>query len=203
LLEALAVAGRPLTDDLLTAITGLAGEAVRAALRELAGARLLVEVMAGEGYRLRHALLAEAVTAGLLPGERAAWHERAARALAAAGEQSLAAEVAGHWAAAGRGGEELTARVAAADAAERVFGYADAASHWQRAIELCQALPMSPAERGPTCRGYTCGLLTPSSQRVTVIVPASWLTRGTGGSADIPILRPQRSSASAPHSCGR
>jgi hypothetical protein len=68
-------------------------------------------------------------------------HERAAETLAAAGDGSLAAEVAGHWAASGRGAEELTARVAAAEAAERVFGYADAASHWQRAIELSPAVP--------------------------------------------------------------
>jgi hypothetical protein len=68
-------------------------------------------------------------------------HERTARALAAAGDQGLAAEVAGHWQAAGRPAEELPARVAAAQAAEQVFGYAEAAAHWQRAIELCQAQP--------------------------------------------------------------
>jgi DNA-binding CsgD family transcriptional regulator len=53
--------------------------------------------------------------------------------------QSLAAEVAGHWAAAGRRAEELPARLAAAEAAERVFGYAEAAAHWQLAIDLCLA----------------------------------------------------------------
>ena len=59
------------------------------------------------------------MAAGLLPGERAVLHERAARALA--GDPALAAEVAGHWQAAGRPAEELPARVAAAEAAERVF----------------------------------------------------------------------------------
>jgi len=54
------------------------------------------------------------VAAGLLPGERAVLHERAARALASAGDPALAAEVAGHWQAAGRPAEELPARVAAA-----------------------------------------------------------------------------------------
>jgi ATP/maltotriose-dependent transcriptional regulator MalT len=148
LLEALAVAGRPLTDDLLTAMTGLTDEAARAGLRELAAARLLAEGMPGGACRPRHALLAEAVAAGLLPGERARLHERAAEALAAAGDESLAAEVAGHWAAAGRGAEELPARVAAAEAAERVSGYADAASHWQRAIELSEALPGAAGQAG-------------------------------------------------------
>jgi DNA-binding CsgD family transcriptional regulator len=49
--------------------------------------------------------------------------------------------VAGHWQAAGRPAEELPARIAASEAAERVFGYTKAAAHWQRAIELCQAQP--------------------------------------------------------------
>ena len=49
--------------------------------------------------------------------------------------------MAGHWRSAGRPAEELTAQLAAAAAAERVFGYAEAAAHWQRAIELCQTLP--------------------------------------------------------------
>jgi hypothetical protein len=45
-------------------------------------------------------VLAEAIAGGLLPGERAVLHERAARALAATGEERLAGEVAGHWQAA-------------------------------------------------------------------------------------------------------
>src|SRR5207244_2533568 len=66
---------------------------------------------------------------------------RMAGALQATGDDTLAAEIAGHWAAAGRAVEELPARVRAAEAAERVFGYAEAARHWQRAIELFQDLP--------------------------------------------------------------
>jgi predicted ATPase len=135
-LAALAVAGRPLTEALLGGVTGLDADAVRAGLRELAPARLLADSPAEAAYRPRHALLAEAVVAALLPGERVALHERTARALEAEGDEALAAEVAGHWAAAGRPPEELRARVAAAQAAERVFAYAEAAAHWQRAIEL-------------------------------------------------------------------
>jgi len=138
-LAGLAVAGRPLTEAQLREITGLDTETVREGLRELAAARLLAEDTAGGGHRPRHALLAEAVADGLLPGERAMLHERTAVTLA--GDPALAAEAAGHWQAAGRAAEELPARVAAASAAERVFGYAQAAAHWQRAIELCQAQP--------------------------------------------------------------
>ena len=140
-LAVLAVAGRPLGEDLLGAVAGMGAETVRGGLRELAEARLLADDTLGGGHRPRHALLAEAVAGGLLPGERAALHERTARALVATGEETLAAEAAGHWQAAGRPAEELPARVAAAEAAERVFGYAEAAVHWQRAIELAQAEP--------------------------------------------------------------
>jgi DNA-binding CsgD family transcriptional regulator/tetratricopeptide (TPR) repeat protein len=138
-LAGLAVAGRPLDEDLVGAVTGLGAEAVRGGLRELAAARLLAEDSTGGEHRPRHALLAEAVTGGLLPGERAVLHERAARALAGTGNQTLAAEIAGHWQAAGFPGEELPARVAAAEAAEQVCGYAEAAVHWQRAVELAPA----------------------------------------------------------------
>jgi hypothetical protein len=139
---------------------------VRAGLQELAAARLLAEAEADGRYRARHALLAEAVAAGLLPGERLALNERTARALEASGEEGLAAEAAGHWAAAGRVGEELRARVAAGEAAERAFGYAEAAAHWQRAIELCQAEPAAGNEAGVSLPGlyvraidarYVCG----------------------------------------------
>ena len=138
-LNALAVAGRPLGEDLLGDITGLEPTVVRRGLQELAAARLLADTTVGGAYRLRHALLAEAVAGRLLPGERAVLHERTARALEAVGDEALAGEAAGHWQAAGRPAGELPARVAAAAAAEHIFGYAEAAGHWQRAIELCQA----------------------------------------------------------------
>jgi ATP/maltotriose-dependent transcriptional regulator MalT len=147
-LAGLAVAGRPLDEDLLSAVTGLAAQAVREGLRELAAARLLAEDTTQSGHRPRHALLAEAVAGGLLPGERAALHERTARALAAAGDGNLAAEVAEHWQAAGRAAEELPVRVPAAEAAERVFGYAEAAVHWQRANALCREEPSAAAAAG-------------------------------------------------------
>jgi DNA-binding CsgD family transcriptional regulator/tetratricopeptide (TPR) repeat protein len=146
-LAALAVAGRPLTEDQLVAVSGLAAGAVRRGLEQLAAARLLAGDAPGGGHRPRHALLAEAVAAGLLPGERVVLHERTARLLEAAGHDSLAAEAASHWAAIGRAAEELSARVMAGEAAERVFGYAEAAAHWQRAIELAQALPAADTAR--------------------------------------------------------
>jgi DNA-binding CsgD family transcriptional regulator/tetratricopeptide (TPR) repeat protein len=140
-LNAMAVAGRPLPEGLLSEITRLEPGEVRRGLRELAAVRLLADDTPGGTHRPRHALLAEAVAGGLLPGERAGLHERAARALEGTGDETLAAEVARHWQVAGRPAGELPARVAAATAAERVFGFAQAAVHWLRVIDLCQAQP--------------------------------------------------------------
>ena len=148
-LDALAVAGRLVTEDLLSEITGLEPEVVRQGLRELAAAWLLAaDSSPGGGHRPRHAMLAEAVAAGLLAGERAVLHERTARALQARGDETLAAEAAGHWQAVDCLAEELPARIAAAWAAERVFGYAQAAGHWQRAIELWPGVPGAAAVAG-------------------------------------------------------
>jgi DNA-binding CsgD family transcriptional regulator len=145
-LDALAVAGRPLGEVLLGDVTGLDDGAVRGGLRALAAARLLADDTTPEGgHRPRHVLLAEAVAAALLPSERAVLHERTARALEVADGEELAGEAAGHWQAAGRPTDELPARAAAAAAAERVFGYAEAARHWLRVIELYQAVPDAPS----------------------------------------------------------
>jgi DNA-binding CsgD family transcriptional regulator/tetratricopeptide (TPR) repeat protein len=148
LLAALAVAGRPLTETALVDVSGLGADAVRGGLRELAAVRLLADSTADAAHRPRHALLAEAVAGALLPGERVVLHERLAQALQSAGDEALAAEAAGHWAAVGRPAEELPARVAAGRAAERVFAYDQAAAHFQRAIVLCQELPEAAVPAG-------------------------------------------------------
>jgi DNA-binding CsgD family transcriptional regulator/tetratricopeptide (TPR) repeat protein len=162
-LAALSVAGRPLDEAALSEVTGQDQAAVRRGLRELAAARLLadpvgdpaVPLASGAGRaagvresgrsaranRPRHALLAVAVAGALLPGERAVLHERTAAMLESAGDDRLAAEAAGHWLAAGRPDRELPARVTAGLAAERVFGYAQVAAHFLRAIELWRDLP--------------------------------------------------------------
>ena len=144
-LAALAVARRPLTEEQLRRVAELDVARIRTGLRELADARLIGETSIGR-YRARHALLAEAIAAGLLAGERMVLHLRIAEALEAAGELALAAEAAGHWAGAGCDAEELRARVRAAEAAERVFGYAEAARHWRRAVELGHTLSSTSPE---------------------------------------------------------
>ena len=159
MLARLAVAGRPLDEDLLGAVTGLDVETVRRGLRELAAARLLAEdTTPGGGHRPRHALLAEAVAAGLLPGERAVLHERTARALAAAGGRG--AGRGGGRALAGRGPPRRgTARPgwrpprppSGCSATPRPRRTGSGPSSCARPC------PMPPARPGSTCRSCMCG----------------------------------------------
>ena len=162
-LAGLAVAGRPLGEDLLGAVTGLDAEAVRRGCGSWRrpGCSPRTPRAGGTGRGMR--CWPRRSPAGCCPASgprctsapRGRWRRPGTRA--------LAAEVAGHWQAAGRPAEELPARVAAAEAAERVFGYAEAAAHWQRAIELSQAQPGAAARPGSTCRGCTCGPSTRST----------------------------------------
>ena len=84
--------------------------------------------------------LAEAIYATILPGEREELHARLADELSRDGA-ARAAELAPHWAAAGRVAEALTASVEAARQAEAVFGLAEAHAHLERALALWPAMP--------------------------------------------------------------
>ena len=138
-LAALAVAGRALTEDMLAAIAGLGVDAVRGAVQELAAARLLAT---GAGFTG--------------PGTRC-WVRQWPPGCCPVSEPRCTsappwystAPATGRWPRRWPGtgppqaapDKELPARLAAAAAAEHVFGYAEAAAHWQRAIELCRAVP--------------------------------------------------------------
>ena len=95
-------------------------------------------------FRFRHALLAEAIYATILPGEREELHARLADELARSGAASPA-ELAPHWEAAGRTAEALVASVEAAREAEAVFGLAEALAHLERALALWPAVPDAAA----------------------------------------------------------
>lgn len=140
-LTALAVGGRPLSERMLAEISGLDEPVVRTALRQLSAAALLAAAGEDGACRPRHALLAEAVVADLLPGELISFHARVAEVLEGIGDPALSAEIAGHWAAANRPVDELRSTVAAAAVMGRVLDFANAAALWQRAITLCDDLP--------------------------------------------------------------
>jgi DNA-binding CsgD family transcriptional regulator/tetratricopeptide (TPR) repeat protein len=93
----------------------------------------------GDGYLLRHGLLAEVVAADLLPGERLDLHRRFALALAHGGDPDdpgTAARLAHHWYEADDPGEALPAAVAAAEASQAIHAHAEAHRNWLRAAEL-------------------------------------------------------------------
>ncbi|MFG1626711.1 AAA family ATPase [Kribbella sp. NPDC049227] len=139
LLRIAAAAGRDVPYRLLAAVAGMPEERLVEALRETVEYDVLRPDQTAGSYRFRHSLLAEAVYATLLPGEREELHERLARALRAepglAGG-STAAELAHHWSAAGRPVEALQASIEAALDAEAVSGPAEALRHFDRALEL-------------------------------------------------------------------
>jgi ATP/maltotriose-dependent transcriptional regulator MalT len=144
--------GQRLDDRVLTHVTGLGQSALQEALREAVASHILVVAPDGD-YRFRHALLREVVEDDLLPGERTAIHLRLARALETRIEDGgpnvyLTAGIAYHCAAAGDQPAALRWSVRAADAAERVHAYGEAASLLERVIELFDRVPDAESRAG-------------------------------------------------------
>jgi DNA-binding CsgD family transcriptional regulator/tetratricopeptide (TPR) repeat protein len=141
-LAVVAVAGRRVPHRLLAAVAGRDDDTLVAMLRMAVADRLLVTQPGEDGYEVRHALLGEVVEADLVPGERVRLHAEYAKALAERPELAgalpavAAAELAAHWDAAAEPARALPARVAAGQAAEHARAFAEAARHYQRALEL-------------------------------------------------------------------
>jgi DNA-binding CsgD family transcriptional regulator/tetratricopeptide (TPR) repeat protein len=140
LLRLAAAAGRDVSYAFLRALAGRRERELREALREAVEHNVLVADQTSTSFRFRHALLAEAIYATILPGEREELHARVARELTRSGS-SPPAELAPHWAAAGRSTEALVASIDAARQAEAVFGLAEAHSHLERALGVWDAVP--------------------------------------------------------------
>jgi DNA-binding CsgD family transcriptional regulator/tetratricopeptide (TPR) repeat protein len=140
LLRLAAAAGRDVGYPLLRAVAGLPERELRESLRQAVEHGVLVALQATGSFRFRHALLAEAIYATVLPGEREELHGRLADELSR-GATAAPAELAPHWAAAGRSAEALAASVEAARQAEAVFGLAEALAHLERALALWDAVP--------------------------------------------------------------
>lgn len=139
LLRRAAAAGREIGYPLLLAVAAMPEHEVRASLRQAVEQGVLIAEQATASFRFRHALLAEAIYTTILPGEREELHAQLASELAATGAQ--AAELARHWAEAGRSTEALVASVEAAREAVGVFGLAEALAHLERAMRLWASVP--------------------------------------------------------------
>src|SRR3954453_429047 len=128
------VAGRKVAHDLLVGASGLGAAELEDGLRQAVEMNLLV---AGEGtYSFRHALLGEAVYDDLLPGERVRLHAQYAEALREGRGRGTAAELARHARLAHDLDTALDASIRAGDEAMAVAGPAEAAHHYEQALEL-------------------------------------------------------------------
>ena len=139
-LEAVAVAARPVEHDLLAAVSALAEDALLTSLREAVEHHVLVAD--GHNYAFRHALVQEAVHGDLLPGERVRFHRLFAEALterpelAGGSATAASAALAHHWCEARDFSRALPATIAAGLAAESVPATAESLLHFRRALEL-------------------------------------------------------------------
>ena len=135
-----AVAGRDVGYPLLRETADLPEAALRDSLRQAVEEGILVVEPQTGSFRFRHALLAEAIYSTILPGEREELHAHLAEKLERSGA-ARAAELAPHWAAAGRATDALVASIEAASEAETVFGLAEALAHVERALALWESVP--------------------------------------------------------------
>ena len=136
-LSVAAAAGAQASHRLLATVAALPEASLLEALRQAVAHHVLVHD--SDGYAFRHALLEEAAYADLLPGERTALHLALAEALSedpALAGAAPAAELAHHWQAAHRMPEALAAYVQAGLEAERASAFAEAAQHFERALEI-------------------------------------------------------------------
>jgi DNA-binding CsgD family transcriptional regulator/tetratricopeptide (TPR) repeat protein len=146
LLQVVAVAGRAIPHQVLAATSPLPEDMLLGLLRGLTERFILVPD--DDGYGFRHALMAEAVLAETLPGERLRLHRLLADAferLPAAGtpdrDPQYWSELAHHRLAAHDLEPALLASIRAGLAAERVFALAEARRHFERAIDLWYDAP--------------------------------------------------------------
>lgn len=143
ILRAVALASHDVEHMLLDEMLGLPRETLHTALRLAVDRQLLV--VHGSRYAYRQALVAEAVLADLLPGERIDLH----RALAAALESRVTeqtgaptlAEIAHHWLASHDAEHALPACYRAGVAALRTLAHAEARRQFEHAIDLWERAP--------------------------------------------------------------
>jgi DNA-binding CsgD family transcriptional regulator/tetratricopeptide (TPR) repeat protein len=135
-----AAAGRRVDHRLLSAVAPLSPDELDQGLRDAVEHGVLVPD--GFGYRFRHALLQEAAHDQLLPGERTRLHAAFADVLsrepqlAAAGTDSVDAELAYHALQAMDVDRAYPATVAAGYRARDLFAYPEAFQHFERALDL-------------------------------------------------------------------
>ncbi|WP_238153089.1 helix-turn-helix transcriptional regulator [Kribbella speibonae] len=143
----IAVAGRRVPHDLLTAVAKLPDRELDDALRELIDAHI-IDVPTSDRYYFRHALLAEAVYDDLLPGERVRQHAAYVQELESQTVAGTAAELAGHATRSHDLATAFEARVRAGQEALSVAAPQEALKHYEMALELFpNAAPTSTVDK--------------------------------------------------------
>jgi DNA-binding CsgD family transcriptional regulator len=195
-LRAASAAGRRVDEELLAAVLDMPTQSVADALRPAIDQGILVDATREGGglggYAFRHALLAEVATSDLLHGERERLHAAFGRELERRGEVGgipvTPAELAYHWVAAHDVARAVPALAAAGAAAERVYAFAEARRHYERALELCegQAPPVdsgSVDRLGLMQRAAECAVLTGAYDRAVELGRAAIAETESAGGA--------------------
>lgn len=141
-LDAAAAIGREVSHDLLAAVVSMDEPSLEAAVRDVVDAQLLVVDHGGDGYRFRHALIAEVAYDALLPPQRRRLHRRIADVLStgavAPPGADRSAQLALHL---DRAGDVPGAFVALLEAADAIQPVAPAVAlrQLERALELWES----------------------------------------------------------------
>jgi len=146
LLRTASAMGPRFDGKLVSLVDGLDREASIAALREATAHHIVIPVAgSGEQFEFRHALVAEAVYASLLPVDRVRLHASWARVLedrvGAPPDRVVAAQLAHHWLESGDLSRALAAAMRAGMSARRERAFADARLQFERALDLWPGVP--------------------------------------------------------------
>jgi class 3 adenylate cyclase/tetratricopeptide (TPR) repeat protein len=145
-----AVVGRGFSYDLLREIAGKPDEELRSALGRVVDAELIIAIgtLPDATYRFKHAMVRDTAYGSLLRSRRRELHRAVAGALTGKFAQQAEADpalLAHHLTEAGEGDRAATAWQQAADRSAARGAFAEAASHYSRALEVLAATPESDA----------------------------------------------------------
>ena len=152
LLRVVAVGGRLVSDRLLAVVSALE-ESERLEALHVAVSHHVLESRGFAGYAFRHELVREAVYHELLPEERSRLHAAYGEVLGthpelASDPDTVVGDLARHWLAAHDLPRALGASVDAGRAAERRSGFAEAQTHYERALGLWEQVGDAEARTG-------------------------------------------------------
>jgi DNA-binding SARP family transcriptional activator len=202
LLEIASIVGRDFTLRLLVQVHGMSFDDALAGMDEATATGLVVETDAPGSYSFTHALMREAIVAGLGRARAARIHGLVGDALAARGvdAESLPAVAHHYWEAASVGwsAAALETSTAAAAAAIARFAYEEAERHLDRSLTLIDDLPagadrdraelavrMQAAFHAMRARGYAVDEVARACERSRVLAtrtssPQEWLVASWG-----------------------